>query len=115
MKCLQCLQCLHCLYEMYEMFAMFAMLAVFAMFAVFAGQSAECPSVLRGVQATNLSFSSQVSSIAMMMITVLVVVIIGVTVENNSEIIAKGKGGVLPKSWHRQNSIHQLTMNIRVW
>ena len=91
MKCLQCLQCLHCLYEMYEMFAMFAMLAVFAMFAVFAGQSAECPSVLRGVQATNLSFSSQVSSIAMMMITVLVVVIIGVTVENNSEIIAKLK------------------------
>ena len=100
---MKCLQCLHCLFEMYEMFAMFA------------GQSAECPSVLRGVQATNLSFSSQVSSIAMMMITVLVVVIIGVTVENNSEIIAKGKGGVLPKSWHRQNSIHQLTMNIRVW
>ena len=79
MKCLQCLQCLHCLFEMYEMFAMFA------------GQSAECPSVLRGVQATNLSFSSKVSSIGMMMITVPVVVIIVVTVENNSEIIAKLK------------------------
>ena len=53
-----------------------------AMFAMFAGQSAECPSVPQGVQATNfsLSFSAQVSMAMMMMITVLLVMMIIMTV-----------------------------------
>ena len=60
---------------------------MFAMFAMFAGQSAECPGVPQGVQATNfsLSFSAQVSmAMMMMMITVLVVMMIIMAVENTS-------------------------------